>query len=84
VSYHAFAYDLSLLLLPIFMLLLATEWGRTRGFVWIALFGPGVVLLFGPIFPVLWLRWHALSLIAIVLLIWLWGMDREMVRTARS
>jgi hypothetical protein len=40
-----------------------------------------VLLLFGPIFPLLWLRWHALSLIAIALLVWVWGLDREMAGT---
>jgi hypothetical protein len=80
VSYHAFAYDLSVLLLPLFLLM--TEWDRRpRGIALWALFGPAVLLLFGPIFPLLWLRWHALSLIAIVLSVWLWGLDREIVRT---
>lgn len=80
VSYHAFAYDLSVLLLPIFLLM--TEWGGgLRGFARWALLGPGVLLLFGPIFLLLWLRWHALSVIAIVLLVWMWGLDREIAGT---
>src|SRR5580704_1460680 len=83
VSYHAFAYDLSLLLLPIFLLM--TEWcDGPRGVARVALLGPGLLLLFGPIFPLLWLRWHALSLIAIVLLVWMWGMDREIARAQVS
>jgi hypothetical protein len=80
VSYHAFAYDLSVLLLPIFLLIPYCNDER-RGVARWALVGPGVLLLFGPIFPLLWLRWHALSLIAIVLLVWLWGLDREIART---
>ncbi|MGB7583401.1 MAG: glycosyltransferase family 87 protein [Terriglobales bacterium] len=79
VSYHAFAYDLSLLLLPIFLLMM--EWGdRSLSFARWALFSPVALLLCGPIFPLLWLRWHALSLIAIVLLVWMWGLDRRMAR----
>jgi len=80
VSYHAFAYDLSVLLLPIFLLMAKWDDGL-RGVARWALFGPGVLLLFGPIFPLLWLHWHALSLIAIVLLVWVWGLDREMAGT---
>jgi hypothetical protein len=76
VSYHAFAYDLSVLLLPIFLLM--RDWYDVpHGFARGALFGPGVTLLFAPIFPLLWLRWHVLSLITIVLLVWIWGIDRE-------
>jgi len=81
VSYHAFAYDLSVLLLPIFLLF--AEWGgRPFGRVRWVLLGPGVFLLFGPVFALLWLRWNALSLIAIVLLVWIWGLDREITRTS--
>jgi len=83
VSYHAFAYDLSVLLLPIFLLM--TEWSEgAPGVARWALFGPGMLLLFGPIFPLLWLRWHALSLMAIVLLVWMWGFDREIRWTQRQ
>jgi hypothetical protein len=79
VSYHSFAYDLSLLLLPIF--LLVTEWDRVpRGVTRLALFGPVAVLMCGPIFPLLWLRWHVMSLIAVVLLAWVWGLNREIAR----
>lgn len=79
VSYHAFAYDLSLLLVPIF--LLTRHWlergvGPAR---WV-LFGPVALLLCGPLFPLLWLQWHVLSLVAIVLLVWVWGLDRERAR----
>jgi len=82
VSYHAFAYDLSVLLLPI--LLLMTNWGEgPRGVARWALLGPGMLLLFGPIFPLLWLQWHALSLMAVVLLVWMWGVDREVARAGQ-
>ncbi|MFZ0804286.1 MAG: glycosyltransferase family 87 protein [Terriglobales bacterium] len=83
VSYHAFAYDLSVLLLPIFLLM--TNWGDgPRGPARWALLGPGMLLLFGPIFPWLWLQWHALSLLAVVLLVWMWGVEREIARAAGS
>jgi hypothetical protein len=81
VSYHAFAYDLSLLLLPIF--LMTIEWReRTIDATRWAVFGPVALLLCGPIFPWLWLEWHALSLIAIVLLVWMWGLDREIAHAS--
>ena len=79
VSYHSFAYDLSLLLLPIFLLMPGWQQGP-RGLDRLALFGPGALLLFGPVFPLLWLKWHVLNLIAIVLLLWMWGLDREIRR----
>jgi len=79
VSYHSFAYDLSVLLLPILLLLPGCQKGP-RGLARCASFGPGVLLLFGPIFPLLWLRWHLLNLIAVVLLVWMWGLDQEMAR----
>ncbi len=83
VCYHSFAYDLSVLLLPIS--LLVREWGGgSRGFARLALLGPGLLLFFGPIFPLLWMRWHMVSLIAIVLLVWMWGLDREMARVSRD
>lgn len=83
VSYHSFAYDLSLLLLPIFLLLPRWREGP-HGMARFALFGPGVLLLFGPIFPLLWLRWHVLNLIALVLLFWMWGLDREVAGARAS
>lgn len=79
VSYHAFAYDLSLLLLPIF--LLASQESAPRVSRW-AMLGPGLLLLFVPLYPLLWLQWHALSLLAIVLLVWTWGLDREIAVAA--
>jgi hypothetical protein len=83
VSYHAFAYDLSLLLLPIFLLM--PDWNeRPSGPPRWTLFGPPAVLLCAPIFPLLWLQWHALSLLAIVLLIWMWGLDGEIARVPAS
>jgi Glycosyltransferase family 87 len=85
VSFHAFAYDLSIMMLPIMLLvafLLATD-RKVRGWANIGLIGPIVVLLFGPVFPVLWLRFHVMNLLAIVLLLWMWGIRREISRQER-
>lgn len=82
VSYHAFAYDLSVMLLPI-GLLLAQFWTEQRQPAkWdsLAFLGPMAILLFGPVYPILWFRFHALNLMAIVLLIWAWGISRELGR----
>jgi hypothetical protein len=82
VSYHAFAYDLSIMLLPI-LLLVASVLASNRdihGWAGVALMGPIVVLLFGPVFPLLWLRFHAMNLLAVVLLLWMWGISLEISR----
>ncbi len=82
VSYHAFAYDLSVMLLPIILLvasILANNL-KIEGWAGIALIAPIVVLLFGPVFPVLWLRFHAMNLLALVLLLWMWGISMAISR----
>ena len=78
VSYHAFAYDLSLLILPIALLtnhLLEGEripW-RSR----LLLLGPLFVLFFTPLQMLLLFRNGRYSLMALVLLVWGWGLARE-------
>jgi hypothetical protein len=82
VSYHAFAYDLSVMLLPIILLvafILANNL-KIEGWAGIALIAPIVVLLFGPVFPVLWLRFHVMNLLAVVLLLWMWGISMAISR----
>jgi Glycosyltransferase family 87 len=82
VSFHAFAYDLSLMLLPIILLvafLLTNNW-KIYGWSRIALIGPIAVLLFGPVYPFLWLRFDLMNLLAIVLLLWMWGISLEISR----
>ncbi|HVO82602.1 MAG TPA: glycosyltransferase family 87 protein [Terriglobales bacterium] len=74
ISYHAFAYDLSLLLVPVALLLdyLAESTsltGRTR----LVLLVPILVLFFSPLHMVLWLHYGRLNLLAPVLLVWWWG-----------
>jgi hypothetical protein len=78
VGYHAFAYDLSLLLLPVavvFNYWLEHSAGRAIGF-W--LFFPIVALFVTPLpmFLEPYRGWY--SLVAVVLLLWAWGIAREM------
>lgn len=79
VSYHAFAYDMSMMLLPA-LLIVAYVQGRNqncRGLTRFALLAPAIFLFVGPIYPWLWLRFHAMNLLALVLLFWMWGISRE-------
>ncbi|HKS76965.1 MAG TPA: glycosyltransferase family 87 protein [Terriglobales bacterium] len=80
-SYHAFAYDLCLLLLPIVLVLddLQRRPGAdsvTRRLLLI----PILILFFSPLQMALWLKLGQLSLLATVLFAWLWGMTREIQR----
>ena len=72
ISYHAFIYDLGLLLLPA-LLLLGEEMRRKQ---W-ELIVPVVVLFFTPLLMFLWLRLSHLNLLTPVLFLWLWGVARE-------
>lgn len=79
VSYHAFVYDLSMLLLPALLVLAHMEKlrrDRTK-VAWTALVAPPILLFFGLIYPWLWLRFHAMNLLAILLLFWMWGIAGE-------
>jgi alpha-1,2-mannosyltransferase len=81
VGYHAFAYDLSLLILPIALVanhvLESNPLGDWRG---IALFGPLFLLFFTPLQMFLYLRNGHYNLMALVLLFWGWGVAREISR----
>jgi Glycosyltransferase family 87 len=72
VSYHAFMYDLALLFLPV-LLLFGNAMGRPR---WESAV-PVATLFFTPLLMFLWLRLSHLNLLTPVLLLWLWGMARE-------
>jgi hypothetical protein len=79
VSYHAFAYDLSIMLLPIVLLgtrMIAID-RQPPARSDFALLAPTLILAFGPIYPLLWLEFHFMNLLALVLLLWMWGMARE-------
>jgi hypothetical protein len=77
VSYHALAYDLSLLLLPTLLVLshLQTSVATRKPF---ALLAPILILFFGPLLMFLSFRTHQSSLLALVLLFWVWGLSHEM------
>lgn len=81
VSYHAFAYDLSLLILPVFLLLDHWRLMKTKFDLRSAvLFGPALALFLTPLFVVLWFQEGQLSGFSVILLFWLWGISREMAR----
>ena len=79
VSYHAFMYDLALLLLPAF-LLLSTARPKPGAEIlrapWQSL-AAVAALLCTPLLMFLWLRLSHLNLLTPVLLLWLWGLARE-------
>jgi hypothetical protein len=81
VSYHVLPHDLCLLLLPVLLvanhLLELAQSGRR-----LALLAPMVVLFFTPVLMLLWFRYGQFSLLAPVLLLWWWGIAREI--SARS
>lgn len=85
ISYHAFAYDLCLLLIPI--LLIAnylqgpTEFERTAR---LMLLGPVFVLFLSPLLMLLWLHYGQLNLLALVLGVWAWGIAREISRASQT
>jgi hypothetical protein len=80
VSYHAFMYDLALLFLPALFLFdkaMASRAPRESALSVAALF-------FTPLLMFLWLRLSHLNFLTPVLLVWLWGMAREISRGAGS
>ena len=83
VSYHAFAYDLCLLLLP---MALVVNYARNLGAIpfrsQILLLGPILVLFFSPLHMVLWLHYGQLNVLAIPLAAWAWGIARELSPSA--
>ena len=81
VSYHAFAYDLSLLILPIALIAnYVPESNPSRGWSRIALFAPLFLVFFTPLQMFLYLRNGHYNLMALVLLFWGWGVAREISR----
>ncbi len=77
VSYHALAHDLSLLLLPVYLLANHFRITEPRGWTRLAVLGPIVVLFFSPLQMVLWFREGEFNLLALVLLVWVCGIARE-------
>ena len=79
VSYHLFAYDLAILLLPILLLInhLAelTE-TRPQSRQW-TLLGPVIVVLLASIAQLAWMGSHFMYLCAPIFLYWVWSLKRE-------
>lgn len=73
VSYHAFMYDLALLFLPALLLVNQARVRRAR---WQSVV-PVATLFFTPLLMFLFLRLNRLNLLTPILLLWLWGMARE-------
>ena len=77
VSYHAFAYDLCLLLVPIVLVLGYLRRQRTTpSLTRIALLLPVALLFVGPLQMLLWLRYGQLCILTILLGAWAWGISR--------
>jgi hypothetical protein len=79
VSYHLFAQDLSILLLPVLLVLSHVLDGQTQDS--FAVIAPAL-LLFGLVFPLL--QVHFLDLLAVVLLVWVLAMLRSLSRSAKA
>jgi hypothetical protein len=71
VSYHAFVYDLALLFLPVLLL-----FGENRSKHWQSMI-PIAALFCTPLLMFLLLRLSHLNFLTPLLLLWLWGMARE-------
>ncbi|HZQ68899.1 MAG TPA: glycosyltransferase family 87 protein [Terriglobales bacterium] len=72
-SYHAFAYDLTLYLLPIALILnyaLNTALEESKR---VLLFGPIAILYASPLLIVLWLQYGQLNWLALITFLWFWG-----------
>ncbi len=79
VSYHSYAYDLSLLILPI-LLVSNCAVRQTDSFSRadkVLLLGPIAIMFFSPLYLVLLFRLDRFDLMALVLLLWMWGISRE-------
>lgn len=77
-GYHAFAYDLSLLLVPIALVLDYCLKSEVPGAAKRWLLGPLVLLFLTPLQMFLSMRAERYSLMTVALLVWWWGMAREM------
>lgn len=84
VSYHAYAYDLIILVIPALLLVShASEPGRLRWSGNLALLLPAGLLFCTPLYILLGVRWDHLNLLAVVLLVWLWGIRKEITSKLR-
>ena len=77
-SYHAFPYDLSLLVIPLLLVVShAIETASLHRYRNLALVLPAALLFLTPLYMLLWLRLDHFNLFALVLLLWTWGIARE-------
>jgi hypothetical protein len=78
-SYHAFPYDLSLLVIPVLLMVnYAIETASLRRYRNCALMLPVGLLFLSPVYMLLWIRLDHFNLFATVLLLWTWGIAREL------
>ena len=78
-SYHAFPYDLSLLVIPVLLVVnYAIETASLRRYRNCALMLPVGLLFLSPVYMLLWIRLDHFNLFATVLLLWTWGIAREL------
>jgi len=77
-SYHAFPYDLSLLMIPALLVVnYAIETSALQRYKNWALMLPVGLLFLTPVYMLLWIRLDHFNLFATVLLLWTWGIARE-------
>lgn len=83
VSYHSFIYDLSLLLVPLWILASHSAMiRRADGWTRFALLTPVLVLMLSPLQIVLVMRYGRASFLVPFLLLWTWGMARLLARVS--
>ncbi|MGA8502770.1 MAG: glycosyltransferase family 87 protein [Candidatus Sulfotelmatobacter sp.] len=84
-SYHAFPYDLSLLVIPVLLVVnYAIETASLQRYRNWALMLPVGLLFLTPIYMLLWIRLDHFNLFATVLLLWMWGIAREISSRSES
>jgi hypothetical protein len=85
VSYHAFPYDLSLLVIPVLLVVnYAIETSSLHRYRNRALILPVGLLFLTPVYLLLWIRLDHFNLFATVLLLWTWGIVREISWSPRE
>lgn len=84
-SYHAFPYDLSLLVIPVLLVVnYAIETASLQRYRNWALMLPVGLLFLTPVYMLLWIRLDHFNLFATVLLLWMWGIAREISSRSES
>ena len=85
VSYHAFPYDLSLLVIPLLLIVnYVIETASLHRYRSQALMLPEGLLFLTPVYLLLWIRLDHFNLFATVLLLWTWGIAREIPSSPRE